>query len=332
MVDVTDKKTSLRMARAQTQIQMPKEMKLYFSGEEIFLKKGPVFQTAIIAGTMAVKKTHELIPFCHQIPIEGCNFEITMDDNLLITIFCKVKTTFKTGVEMEALHGATIAALTIYDMCKAVSHNIVLKETKLLYKTGGKSTLLNRPTYGLVLTGGRSERMGEPKALINYKGRPHGQVIHDILFQYCDNVFISGRPNQWAGTVLENYASVDDIFENAGPIGGILSGFATAPDANWLVVACDLIHFNEKTVEKLLANYNDDAMGTCYKNAVEGFPEALCALYTPRAHAIFLEAFKNGVKCPVKVLKKSNIELIEQEEGINLANINTQEERKHVVH
>lgn len=330
MVDVTDKKTSIRMARAQTQVQLPAEMKPFMSGDELVLKKGPVFQTAIIAGTMAVKKTHELIPFCHQIPVEGCKFEITMDENLLITISCKVKTTFKTGVEMEALHGATVAALTIYDMCKAVSHNIVLKETKLIHKTGGKSTLLDRPTYGLVLTGGKSERMGEAKALIQYKGKAHAVVIHDVLDKYCDKVFVSSRANQWNGTELEKFSQIQDQFENAGPIGGLLSAFAFAPDANWFVVACDLIHFNEKTVEKILANYNEKAVATCYKNTDGGFPEALCALYTPAAQGVFMDAFKSDVRCPVKVLKNTMTEMIDQEEGINLANINTQEERKHV--
>ncbi|MBA2405720.1 MAG: cyclic pyranopterin monophosphate synthase MoaC, partial [Bdellovibrionales bacterium] len=248
MVDVTEKKTSIRMAKAQSQVQLPPEMKPFLTGAELNLKKGPVFQTSIIAGTMAVKKTHELIPFCHQIPVEGCKFEITVDDNLLVTITCRVKTTFKTGVEMEALHGATTAALTIYDMCKAVSHNIILKETRLTQKTGGKHTLLDRPTYGLVLTGGKSERMGEAKALIQYKNKPHAAVIFEVLDKYCDKTFLSARSQQWDKTELEKYPKVLDKFENGGPMGALLSAFDFAPEANWLVVACDLSHFYDKTV------------------------------------------------------------------------------------
>ncbi len=118
-------------------------------GEELYLKKGPVFQTAIIAGTMAVKKTHEMIPFCHQIPVESSKFKITLDESLCVTITCQVKTTFKTGVEMEALHGAMTAALTIYDMCKSVSHHMVIKEAKLLSKTGGKRTVFPAPSMDL---------------------------------------------------------------------------------------------------------------------------------------------------------------------------------------
>ena len=332
MVDVTEKSTSIRMAKAVSQIQLPIEMKPFFIGTELVLKKGPVFQTAIIAGTMAVKKTHELIPFCHQIPVESCKFNISVDDNLLVTITCKVKTSFKTGVEMEALQGVTTAALVIYDMCKAVSHNMVMKETKLLQKTGGKHTLLDRPTFGLVLTGGKSERMGEAKALINYHGKAHAGFIHDVLNKFCDEVFLSSRADQWKGTELEGYKTVNDKFENAGPIGGILSAFAHNPDVNWVIVACDLVHFNFKTVEKLLASYNEEAVATCYKNREGGFPEALCGIYTPAAAHVFMDAFKSDVRCPVKVLKNTTTELIDQEEGINLANINTPEEKKHVTH
>jgi cyclic pyranopterin phosphate synthase len=232
---------------------------------------------------------------------------------------------------MEALHGAMTAALTIYDMCKAVSHNIVIKETKLKAKTGGKKTYLGRPTYGLILTGGKSERMKIDKALIAYKGKPHAEYMHDVLSKYCDGVFLSVRKDQWKDTSLEKYPSITDPYEK-GPIGGLLSAFEKHPDANWIVVACDLVHFNEKTVEKLLAHANDKVVATAYANTDGGFPEALCALYTPKAHAIFKDAFASDVKCPVKVLKQTSVDLIKQEEGINLANINTKEEYMQVAH
>lgn len=330
MVDVTDKKTSIRMATAETTLVLPEDIRPYFSGTELTLKKGPVFQTAIIAGTMAVKKTYELIPFCHQIPVEGIKFDIQMNEHLQVKITCRVKTTYKTGVEMEALHGATTAALTIYDMCKAVSHDIVIKETKLKFKTGGKNTLLGRPTYGLILTGGKSQRMGEPKALIRYKGKAHAAYMHDVLSQYCDKVFLSAQSGQWKGTELENFASIQDKFESSGPIVGLLSAFTEHPEVNWIMVACDLIHFNEKTVEKLLANFQESAAATAYKNSEKGFPEPLCTLYTPKAMELFSEAMKNEQRCPVRVLKNAEVTLIDQEEGINLANINTPEERSHV--
>ena len=143
MVDVGDKSVTRRSATARTTVVLAEEIlkQLQMSGdasEEIYTKKGPVFQTAIIAGTMAAKKTHELIPFCHPLPIEKCKLEIRLNSRQEVEIDCTVAVTSKTGVEMEALTGANIAALTIYDMCKALSHDIVIKECKLMAKSGGK--------------------------------------------------------------------------------------------------------------------------------------------------------------------------------------------------
>lgn len=331
MVDVTEKDISVRMAHARSSIQLPECMRPYFKGDELILKKGPVIQTAIIAGTMAVKRTHEMIPFCHQIPVESCKFEIKTDENLKITIDCRVKTNFKTGVEMEALHGAMTAALTIYDMCKAISHDMVISETKLISKTGGKRTLLDRPLYGLVLTGGKSERMKKDKALIEYKGKPHAQYIYDLLKRYCDEVYLSSRENQWIETPLHSLPQIHDTIPGKGPIIGILSALEKHPDANWMVVACDLIHFNEKTIEELLAQYDSHKPAIAFKNAEKGFPEPLCTLYTPSMKRILEDALEQDITCPVKVLKTLDVKLIEQKDGINLANINTPDEFAEVV-
>jgi cyclic pyranopterin phosphate synthase len=137
MVDVSDKKATVREAHAQTVVRLPGDIVQHISGEEIGTKKGPVFATAIIAGVMAAKKTHELIPFCHPILLDDCKITIAMEgDNAVIDCRCKVL--HKTGVEMEALTGASVAALTVYDMLKAMSHDIVISETRLMAKTGGK--------------------------------------------------------------------------------------------------------------------------------------------------------------------------------------------------
>ena len=138
MVDVSDKKTTKRIAQARSIVQLTNEITKLLNEGEIMTKKGPVFQTAIIAGTMAAKKTGELIPLCHPIGLESCDFEINTNENDVI-IDCTCSVTSKTGVEMEALTGASVAALTIYDMCKAISHDIVIKETKLMAKSGGKN-------------------------------------------------------------------------------------------------------------------------------------------------------------------------------------------------
>ena len=137
MVDVSSKKASDREACARTIVHLPDVVSAAIDGDEIHSKKGPVFATAIIAGVMAAKKTHELIPFCHPLGLEKCDVTIDVDASDLI-ILCRCKVHHKTGVEMEALTGASVAALTIYDMCKALSHDIVIGETRLIAKTGGK--------------------------------------------------------------------------------------------------------------------------------------------------------------------------------------------------
>lgn len=139
MVDVSDKVATARQATAQTTILLPKEVANQLVGGDIMTKKGPVLSTAIIAGTMAVKRCFELIPFCHPIPIDSIKFESSFEaDGSRLIMSCTVKNFAKTGIEMEALTGVSIAALTVYDMCKALSHEMVISETKLLTKTGGK--------------------------------------------------------------------------------------------------------------------------------------------------------------------------------------------------
>jgi cyclic pyranopterin monophosphate synthase len=138
MVDVSDKLLTKRTATAQAIVVLTSEIMQNLSNGDIITKKGAVFQTAILAGTMAAKRTSDLIPLCHPLGLDSCKFNIEIDENEVL-INCTCMLTGKTGIEMEALTGASIAALTIYDMCKAFSHNIVIKETKLLAKSGGKS-------------------------------------------------------------------------------------------------------------------------------------------------------------------------------------------------
>lgn len=137
MVDVSEKTATDREAHARARVHLPDEAAALISGDDIQTKKGPVFATAIIAGVMAAKKTHELIPFCHPLGLDNCKVTIEMDDKDAV-IDCHCKVHHKTGVEMEALTGASVAALTIYDMLKAVSQDIVISETKLMAKSGGK--------------------------------------------------------------------------------------------------------------------------------------------------------------------------------------------------
>jgi len=138
MVDVGHKKPTDRIAHARSVVEFPSEVAERFANGDIQTAKGPVFSTAIVAGVMAAKKTHELIPFCHPLGLNSCNITIEMDAEKRAVIDCICKVHHRTGVEMEALTGASIAALTIYDMCKALSHDIAITQTRLMAKSGGK--------------------------------------------------------------------------------------------------------------------------------------------------------------------------------------------------
>jgi len=138
MVDVSHKAETDREAHARTIVEFPQEVAQRFSDGDIQSAKGPVFATAIVAGVMAAKRTHELIPFCHPLGLDSCKITIALDQQDRAVIDCCCKVHHRTGIEMEALTGASVAALTVYDMCKALSHEIVIRETRLISKTGGK--------------------------------------------------------------------------------------------------------------------------------------------------------------------------------------------------
>lgn len=144
MVDVGDKDPTTRRATAVAEVFLPAALAQLVSGNEIQGRKGPVFQTAALAGILGAKRTSELIPLCHPLPLEDVKVELTAgtpsaDGSALVEIRCHARTHGKTGVEMEALTGATVAALTLYDMGKAVSPEIEIRNIRLLAKSGGKS-------------------------------------------------------------------------------------------------------------------------------------------------------------------------------------------------
>jgi cyclic pyranopterin phosphate synthase len=139
MVDVSDKAATKRSATAEARVIFPAAVAAALRASGLRSPKGPVFDTAIVAGVMGAKRTHELIPFCHPLGIENCHIAIDLEGDTAI-IRCTVTVHHKTGVEMEALTGASIAALTVYDMCKALSHRIVIGDVRLLAKDGGKSS------------------------------------------------------------------------------------------------------------------------------------------------------------------------------------------------
>ncbi len=154
MVDVGGKEVSARTATAEARVRLPRNIVLALRRSGHRTKKGPVFDTAIIAGVLAAKRTHELVPFCHPLPLENCTVQVEPAPGGL-RILCTVSVHHRTGVEMEALTGATVAALTVYDMCKALSHDIEIARVRLLAKRGGRrdfergSTRTHRQPYNL---------------------------------------------------------------------------------------------------------------------------------------------------------------------------------------
>jgi cyclic pyranopterin monophosphate synthase len=143
MVDVSEKTATKRTATAEARVHFPAEVAAALRDNGLRSAKGPVFDTAIVAGVLGAKRTHELIPFCHPLGLENCHISIDLEGDSAV-IRCTVTVHHKTGVEMEALTGASIAALTVYDMCKALSHGIVIGDVRLLAKDGGKRTYAAR--------------------------------------------------------------------------------------------------------------------------------------------------------------------------------------------
>ena len=139
MVDISDKQVTKRTATAQSLLEVPEN--IYLGITEGTVKKGDVLAVAQVAGIMAAKNTHQIIPMCHPLSLFGVDVSFRWDtgENYVLIIEATVKTTGKTGVEMEALTAASAVALTVYDMCKALDKGMIIKETKLLEKSGGKS-------------------------------------------------------------------------------------------------------------------------------------------------------------------------------------------------
>ena len=144
MVDDGAKEVTQRVAEAAVRVQLPPAVARALRASGHRTRKGPVFDTAILAGVMAAKRTHELIPFCHPLALENCQVEIRQMRAGTIEVRCRVSVHHRTGVEMEALTGAAVAALTVYDMCKALSHDIVITDLRLLEKSGGRRSFARK--------------------------------------------------------------------------------------------------------------------------------------------------------------------------------------------
>lgn len=146
MVDISGKQPTVRTAWARAEVRLGPEIVAAFDGEDLVTPKGSVTQTAVVAGIQAAKKTSELIPLCHILPLDQCEITVTPEfSHHRLLVDCRVKATWKTGVEMEALTGAAVAALTVYDLCKSISHDMEILSVRLMEKTGGKRGDLRQP-------------------------------------------------------------------------------------------------------------------------------------------------------------------------------------------
>ena len=182
--------------------------------------------------------------------------------------------------------------------------------------------------YGLVLTGGDSRRMNRDKALLDYHGRPQAEVIYGLLSEVCKQVYVSSKKDQWRGKSLGKLPEIQDVFLGFGPLSGILSAMHAYPKAAWLVVACDLPYVNLGTIETLVKNRNPFKTATCFKNAHNHLPEPLCSVYEPKIRIELLENLAIGNLSPRDILVNSPIKTVDQTEGENLENVNSDEAYK----
>lgn len=179
------------------------------------------------------------------------------------------------------------------------------------------------PLYGLVLAGGKSQRMGQDKGLMEYHGQPQREYIAQELSNFCDQVYISGRSDQ---KISSAFPALSDSFTGLGPFGGILSAFRAHPDAAWLVVACDLPLLDQPTLQHLVTARNASKLATAFNSPVNQFPEPLIAIWEPRAYVSLLQFLAQGYSCPRKVLINTDVELIDAEDPKALMNVNRPEE------
>ncbi|MFK7806474.1 MAG: NTP transferase domain-containing protein [Saprospiraceae bacterium] len=184
---------------------------------------------------------------------------------------------------------------------------------------------------GLVLAGGKSQRMGEDKGLIEYHGKPHREYIHDLIAPFCEETYISCRPDQIES--LSNYPTLPDSFQDLGPFGALLSAFRQKPDHAWMVVACDYPLLDNNTITKLLNYRNPSKVATAFNNPNNAFPEPLITIWEPRSYFELLRFLGQGYSCPRKVLINTDVEVIpvEESELDVFRNANTEADRDAVM-
>jgi molybdopterin-guanine dinucleotide biosynthesis protein A len=182
--------------------------------------------------------------------------------------------------------------------------------------------------YGLVLAGGASTRMQRDKAALLYHDRPQLDWTFDLLSEVCERVFVSVREDQVEDEVRGRFPKIVDRLRDKGPIAGIAAAQAEAPEAAWLVVACDLPFLSRATLDHLIANRDRARYATAYRSAHDGLPEPLCAIYEPVSRLAIDEYVTAGKHCPRKFLAANDVCLLDQPDPRSLDNVNTVEEHR----
>lgn len=183
--------------------------------------------------------------------------------------------------------------------------------------------------YGLVLTGGKSERMKTDKASLEFHGKPMAEYTYQMLTPFCGEVFLSVREDQKDLEGRKGFPQIidQDPYLNIGPLGGILSAFTQFSHDAWLVLACDLPLITATTLEYLVKHRKKSKMATTYISSHDQMPEPLCAIYEPRAFPLLKKYFASGQKCPRQFLiNQKEIELLTLPDNNALDNINYPEE------
>ena len=183
-----------------------------------------------------------------------------------------------------------------------------------------------RNIWGLVLSGGMSKRMGQDKALIEIDGNTQLNKTYTLLQNHLPEVFVSSRADQSADNERKKYNQIYDLYNNIGPLAGIVSAMHEHPEVDWLVVACDLMNLDDKTIDYLIENYHPNDNIIAYKSEYNGLPEPLCAIYSASAKSLLDESMNRKIICPRKILINSNAKLLTQPNPSALENFNTPED------
>ena len=268
MVDIGDKVATQRTATAEAQVRFPPAVAAALRDSGLRSPKGPVFDTAIVAGVMGAKRTHELIPFCHPLGLENCRICIDLDGDTAV-IRCTVSVHHKTGVGNggpdRRQHLRPDRVRHVQGAVPRHRHRRLAparegRREKQLRLEGSAMTHANpdrpesasAPVYGLILAGGSSSRMHRDKAALQYRGKSQLDRAFELASRHVSPVFVSVRANQTADPTRAQRPMIVDSVAGEGPIVGIRSALAAYPHVAWMVLACDLPFLSDAVLSQLL--------------------------------------------------------------------------------